>query len=119
MVEAAGVEPDISVENTQLTDSAIASIAMNAATSKSSVQITYKDLPELQDFQASPALPQHAEVLFDIYTLIRRRRTAGCVLLPGQTHLNLGIRVFVAGNCDPMQPAGVCRGHPVCRICPV
>ena len=33
-------------------------------------QITYEDFPELQNFQASPTLAQHAEVLFDIYTAI-------------------------------------------------
>ena len=70
VVEAAGVEPDISVENTQLTDSENASISENATISKSSVQITYKDFPELQNFQASPALAQHAEVLSHLYTSI-------------------------------------------------
>ena len=69
-MEAAGVEPDISIENTQLTDSENASISENATISKSSVQITYKDFPELQNFQAFPALAQHAEVLFNIYTSI-------------------------------------------------
>ena len=68
MVEAAGVEPAISVENTQLTDSENASNSSNATIAKSSVQITYKDFPELQNFQASPTLAQHAEVLFYIYT---------------------------------------------------
>lgn len=68
MVGAAGVEPDIGVENTQLTDSENASNSSNATIAKSSVQITYKDFPELQNFQASPALAQHAEVLFYIYT---------------------------------------------------
>jgi hypothetical protein len=43
MVEAAGVEPDISVENTQLTDSGNASNSSNATITKSSVQIAYKD----------------------------------------------------------------------------
>ena len=57
MVEAAGVEPAISVENTQLTDSGNASIAENATISKSAVQSLYKDclkFPELQpsDFPA-------------------------------------------------------------------
>jgi hypothetical protein len=64
LVEAAGVEPGISIENTQLTDSE------NASISKSSVQITYKDFPELQNFQASPTLAQHAEVLSHLYTSI-------------------------------------------------
>ena len=70
MVEAAGVEPDIGVENTQLIDSENASNSSNATIAKSSVQITYKDFPELQNFQASPALAQHAEVLFNTYTSI-------------------------------------------------
>jgi hypothetical protein len=70
MVEAAGVEPDTRVENTQLTDSEIASISSNAMISKSTVQVAYKHCPELQDFQVSPALAQHAEVLFNIYTSI-------------------------------------------------
>ena len=57
LVEAAGVEPAICVENTQLTDSENASIAENAAISKSAVQSLYKDclkFPELQpsDFPA-------------------------------------------------------------------
>jgi len=70
MVEAAGVEPAISIENTLLTDSENASIAKNATTSKSSVQITYKNFSELQNFQVSPTFAQHAEVLSNIYTLI-------------------------------------------------
>ena len=57
MVEAAGVEPAISVENTQLTDSEIASNAENATISKSAVQPLYNHclkFPELQpsDFPA-------------------------------------------------------------------
>ena len=57
VVEAAGVEPDISVENTQLTDSENASNAENATISKSAVQSLYKHclkFPELQpsDFPA-------------------------------------------------------------------
>jgi hypothetical protein len=67
-VAAVGVKPEVSIENTQLTDSGNVSIAENATISKSSVQIAYKDLPELQNFQAPPALAQHAEVLFYIYT---------------------------------------------------
>jgi hypothetical protein len=50
-VAAVGVEPDISVENTQLTDSENASIAENAMISKSAVQRLYKvclEFPELQ-----------------------------------------------------------------------
>jgi len=57
MVEAAGVEPDTRVENTQLTDSGNASNAENATISKSAVQPLYKHclkFPELQlsDFPA-------------------------------------------------------------------
>jgi hypothetical protein len=42
LVEAAGVEPGISVENTQLTDSENASTAENATIYKSAVQTLYK-----------------------------------------------------------------------------
>jgi hypothetical protein len=50
-VKAAGVAPAICVENTQLADSEIASIAENATISKSAVQSFYKlclKFPELQ-----------------------------------------------------------------------
>ena len=84
MVEAAGVEPDISVENTQFTDSENANNSSNATIAKSSLQITCKDFPELQNFQVSPSLAQHAEVLFDIYTSIGcRQNDWGLELLPG------------------------------------
>jgi hypothetical protein len=53
LVEAAGVEPDISVENTQLTDSENASIAENATISKSAVRSLYKDCPEFPELQPS------------------------------------------------------------------
>ena len=53
LVEAAGVEPDISVENTQLTDSENASIAENATISKSAVQSLYKDCQEFPELQPS------------------------------------------------------------------
>jgi hypothetical protein len=43
MVEAAGVEPETSDENTELTDSATARIAANAMISKSAVQPLYKN----------------------------------------------------------------------------
>jgi len=42
MVEAAGVEPEIIIENTQLIDSANASIAVNPMISKSAVRSLYK-----------------------------------------------------------------------------
>jgi hypothetical protein len=70
VVEAAGVEPKTSVENTQLTDSENASNPNSTSIAKSSVQIAYKGFPELQNFQGSPALAHHAEVLFYSYTSI-------------------------------------------------
>jgi len=76
MVEAAGVEPGIGVENTQLTDSKNASISSNATIPQCSAQITYKHFPELKNFQASPAFAQHAEALFHIYSSIVLRRTS-------------------------------------------
>jgi hypothetical protein len=51
--EAAGVEPDISVENTQLTDFENASIAENATISKSAVQSLYKDCLKFLELQPS------------------------------------------------------------------
>jgi hypothetical protein len=53
VVEAAGVEPDISVENTQLTDSGNASFAGNAMISKSTVQTLYKLFLEFPERQSS------------------------------------------------------------------
>jgi hypothetical protein len=47
MVEAAGVEPDISVENTQLTDSENARIGMISRIAKSTVRSLYSLFPEL------------------------------------------------------------------------
>jgi len=46
-VEAAGVEPDISVENTQLTDSENARIGMISRIAKSTVRSLYSLFPEL------------------------------------------------------------------------
>ena len=53
LVEAAGVEPAINVENTQLTDSENASIAENATISKSAVQSLYKECQEFPELQPS------------------------------------------------------------------
>ena len=53
LVEAAGVEPDISVENTQLTDSGNASFAGNAMISKSTVQTLYKLFLKFPERQSS------------------------------------------------------------------
>jgi hypothetical protein len=55
---AAGVEPAISVENTQLTESENASIAKNATISKSAVQPLYKDCQESPELQPSDISPQ-------------------------------------------------------------
>jgi hypothetical protein len=68
MVEAAGVEPAISVENTQLTDSENTSNAENATISKSTVQSLYSLFPELLELpklhlQTTPTLAKaHSEV---------------------------------------------------------
>ena len=53
LVEAGGVEPAISVENTQLTDSETASNAENATISKSAVQSLYKHCLEFLELQPS------------------------------------------------------------------
>ncbi len=53
VVEAAGVEPAISVENTQLTDSEIASNAENTTISKFAVQSLYKHCLKSQELQPS------------------------------------------------------------------
>jgi hypothetical protein len=46
VVESAGVEPDIGVENAQLIDSGIAWIGMNTKIAKSTVRSLYGDFPE-------------------------------------------------------------------------
>ena len=48
-VEAAGVEPDISVENAQLTESLNAGIAESVTISKSAVRSLYSLFPELPE----------------------------------------------------------------------
>jgi hypothetical protein len=63
MVEAAGVEPDISVENTQLTDSWYASFAGNAMISKSTVQSLYSDCQQFPEPQPSDLLLQMRDTL--------------------------------------------------------
>jgi hypothetical protein len=52
-VAAVGVEPDISVENDQPTDSEKTAIAENATISKSAVQSLYKDRMEFPKLQLS------------------------------------------------------------------
>ena len=46
MVEAAGVEPDIGIENAQLIDSGNARIGMNTKIAKSTVRSLYGHFPE-------------------------------------------------------------------------
>jgi hypothetical protein len=53
LVEAAGVEPVISIENTQLTDSENASNSSNATIAKSTVQSLYSDCQEFPELQLS------------------------------------------------------------------
>jgi hypothetical protein len=72
-VEAAGVEPEISIENTQLTDSENASNAENAMISKSAVQRLYKvcqEFPELQPSDLSPQMRSTLKSSCNIYTLV-------------------------------------------------
>jgi hypothetical protein len=52
-VEAAGVEPDIGVENAQLIDSGNARIGMNTKIAKSTVRSLYGDFPELPELPNS------------------------------------------------------------------
>src|ERR1035438_3022364 len=63
MVEAAGVEPDISVENTQLTDSRNASFAGNAVISKSTIRSLYSDCQQFPEPQPSDLLLQMRDTL--------------------------------------------------------
>ena len=63
LVEAAGVEPDISVENTQLTDSGYASFSGNAMISKSTVQSLYSDCQQFPEPQPSDLLLQMRDTL--------------------------------------------------------
>jgi hypothetical protein len=68
LVEAAGVEPDINIENAQFTDSMIARIGMIFKIAKSTVRSLdslFPELPELPKLhlQISPTLAkEHPEV---------------------------------------------------------
>jgi hypothetical protein len=86
MVEAAGVEPDISVENTQLTDSGNASSAGNAMISKSTVQTLYKLFLEFPERQSS-AFPswRRRRILkrsWNSYTSADADQELNCVCMP-------------------------------------
>ncbi len=68
MVEAAGVEPDISVENAQLIDSENAQIGVTSKIAKSTVRSLYSLFPEFPEFpklhlQTSLIAKEHTEVL--------------------------------------------------------
>ena len=63
LVEAAGVEPDISVENAQLTDSRNDSFAGNAMISKSTVRSLYSDCQQFPEPQPSDLLLQMRDTL--------------------------------------------------------
>ena len=70
MLEAAGVEPAISVENTQPTDSENARIAEYVMIPKSAVRSLYKDCLEFPELQSSdfPRLVQvHSEALLQYF----------------------------------------------------
>jgi hypothetical protein len=86
LVEAAGVEPDISVENTQLTDSGNASFAGNAMISKSTVQTLYKLFLEFPERQSS-AFPswRRRRILkrsWNSYTSADADQELNCVCMP-------------------------------------
>jgi hypothetical protein len=70
MVEAVGVEPDIRIANTQLSDSQYGRNAQNDMISRSTVQTLYKHLPEFPELQPSgyQSGKKHSEVLFNFYT---------------------------------------------------
>jgi hypothetical protein len=69
MVEAAGVEPDIGIENAQLIDSENDRIGMISRISKSAVRSLYSLFPEFPELpklhiQTAPTLAkEHSEVL--------------------------------------------------------
>jgi len=69
MVEAAGVEPDISVENSQLIDSGNARIGRISTIAKSTVRSLYSLFPEFPELpklhiQTAPTLAkEHSELL--------------------------------------------------------
>jgi hypothetical protein len=54
MVEAVGVEPDISVENAQLTDSVNARIGIISKNAKSTVRSLYSLFPDLPETPKAP-----------------------------------------------------------------
>ena len=67
LVEAAGVEPDKRIENTQLVDSEIAKIGMNSTISNSTVRSLYslfQEFPELPNptFGQPHFAKEHSEV---------------------------------------------------------
>jgi hypothetical protein len=79
-VEAAGVEPDIGVENAQLIDSGNARISMISRIAKSAVRSLYSLFPEFPELpnlhlQTSPTLTKgHSEVRHQYFTKCRHMR---------------------------------------------
>jgi hypothetical protein len=97
-VAAVGVEPDTSVENTQLTDSENASIAENGMISKSAVQPLYKDcqeFPELQPSDLFTANEMHSEVLLE-HGYTRQCKECFGGFIPPYTNQFLDPRLFAA-----------------------
>jgi len=86
LVEAAGVEPDISVENTQLTDSGNVSFAGNAMISKSTVQTLYKLFLKFPERQSSdfPSWRKRRILKrsYNSYTSADAGQELNCVCLP-------------------------------------
>jgi len=73
LVEAAGVEPDISIENTQLTDSENARIGTISKIAKTTVRSLYSLFPEFPErpklhLQTSLFSKEHSEVLSQYFT---------------------------------------------------
>ena len=73
MVEAAGVEPVTSTENTQVTDTVNACNLPNSTIASFAYKITYKEFQELPELQPL-RLPFHSsgrsEVFSDLYTSV-------------------------------------------------
>jgi hypothetical protein len=85
-VAAVGVEPDISIENTQLTDSGNASFAENAMISKSTVQTLYKLFLKFPERQSSdfPSWRKRRILKrsYNSYTSADAGQELNCVCLP-------------------------------------
>ena len=86
MVEAAGVEPVISVEITQLTDTEIARIGMISKIAKFTVRSLYSLFPEFPEFPELPEFPKlHLQT-----SLSRKKSTLKCPLSISQVQRKVG-----------------------------